>query len=215
MAWEYCFNFEAYKDLTLTTRWPLPLISLQSIWIKCEVMNVDLSKRTHQHMNWGIMWFIHAIRANQYCGVIMSGLAPQITGFSIVCSIVYSDADQRNIKAPRHWPSWRKCFHLTTSSRLVSSLCEGNSLVTGEFPAQMASNAENASISLRHHVTTYEWGSHGGSSEFNCYSWKPHLGLNQSLWLWVLDYWQKCMFQSNLVINDFQTWLLIGWWLCF
>ena len=30
-----------------------------------------------------------------------------------------------------------------TSKLCVTDLCEGNSLVTGEFPAQMASNAEN------------------------------------------------------------------------
>ena len=40
---------------------------------------------------------------------------------------------KENIKAPRHWP-----------------LC-GNSPWTGEFPAQMASNAENVSIWWRHH----------------------------------------------------------------
>ena len=34
----------------------------------------------------------------------------------------------------------------------VTGLCAGNSLVTGEFPAQMASNAENVSIWWRHHV---------------------------------------------------------------
>ena len=33
----------------------------------------------------------------------------------------------------------------------VSGLCVGNSPETGEFPAQMASNAENVSIWLRHH----------------------------------------------------------------
>ena len=33
----------------------------------------------------------------------------------------------------------------------VTGLCAGNSPVTGEFPAQMASNAENASILWRHH----------------------------------------------------------------
>ena len=33
----------------------------------------------------------------------------------------------------------------------VTGLCAGNSPVTGEFPAQMASNAENVSISWRHH----------------------------------------------------------------
>ena len=36
----------------------------------------------------------------------------------------------------------------------VTGLCAGNSPVTGEFPAQMASNAENVSICWRHHVLT-------------------------------------------------------------
>ena len=34
----------------------------------------------------------------------------------------------------------------------VTGLCAGNSPETGEFPAQMASNAENVSIWWRHHV---------------------------------------------------------------
>ena len=34
----------------------------------------------------------------------------------------------------------------------VTGLCAGNSPVTGEFPAQMASNAENVSIWWRHHA---------------------------------------------------------------
>ena len=38
-----------------------------------------------------------------------------------------------------------------TSKRRVTGLCAGNSPVTGEFPAQMASNAENVSIWWRHH----------------------------------------------------------------
>ena len=40
---------------------------------------------------------------------------------------------KENIKAPRHWPL---CVEFTG---------------TGEFPAQMASNAENVSIWWRHH----------------------------------------------------------------
>ena len=40
---------------------------------------------------------------------------------------------EENIKAPRHW------------------LCAGNSPVTGEFLAQMASNAENISVWWHHH----------------------------------------------------------------
>ena len=42
-----------------------------------------------------------------------------------------------------------------TSKLRVTGLWEGNSPVTGEFPAQMASNAENVSIWWRHHVLGY------------------------------------------------------------
>ena len=66
--------------------------------------------------------------------VMIGAMASQITSLTIVYSTVYSGADQKNIKAPRHWP-----------------LC-GISPVTGEFPAQMASNAENFSIWWRHHA---------------------------------------------------------------
>ena len=38
-----------------------------------------------------------------------------------------------------------------TSKLRVTGLCAGNSPVTGEFPAQMASYAENLSIWWRHH----------------------------------------------------------------
>ena len=37
----------------------------------------------------------------------------------------------------------------------VTGLCAGNSPVTGEFPAQIASNAENVSIWWRHHGSRY------------------------------------------------------------
>ena len=57
-----------------------------------------------------------------------------------------------------HWPHhcllnrlfrrWSK----KTSKLYVTGLCAENSPVTGEFPAQMASNAENFSIWWRHHA---------------------------------------------------------------
>ena len=67
-----------------------------------------------------------------YSDVIMTTIASQITSLTIVYSIVYSDAYQRKLH--------------------VTGLCVGNSPVTGEFPAQRASNAENVSIWWRHHV---------------------------------------------------------------
>ena len=39
-----------------------------------------------------------------------------------------------------------------TSKLRVTGFCAGNSPMTGEFPAKMASNAENVSIWWRHHV---------------------------------------------------------------
>ena len=66
----------------------------------------------------------------------MSTIASQITSLTIVYSTVYSDADQRKHQ-----------FHVT-------GLCVGNLSGTGEFPAQMASNAENVSIWWRHHGKT-------------------------------------------------------------
>ena len=47
-----------------------------------------------------------------------------------------------------------------TSKLRVTGLCAGNSPGTGEFSAQMASNAENVSIWWRHHVTV---------GNFSCY----------------------------------------------
>ena len=46
-----------------------------------------------------------------------------------------------------------------TSKLRVTGLCAGNSPETGEFPAQMASNAENVSIWWRHHVYVGMWAS--------------------------------------------------------
>ena len=51
---------------------------------------------------------------------------------------------------------WKK-----TSKLRVTGLCVGNSPVTGEFPSQMVSNAENVAIWWRHHA---QWPCHGALS---------------------------------------------------
>ena len=65
----------------------------------------------------------------------MSTMASQITSLTILYSAVYS-----------------RCRSKKTSKLRVTGLCEGKSPVTGEFPAQRASNAENVSIWWRHHA---------------------------------------------------------------
>ena len=69
---------------------------------------------------------------DHYEDVIMSTMASQITSLKIVYSTVYSGADQRK--------------HQSSASLALVR-------VPGEFPAQMASNAENVSIWWRHHDT--------------------------------------------------------------
>ena len=64
----------------------------------------------------------------------MGSVASQITSLTIVYSVVYSGADQRK--------------HHSPASLAISA---GYSPGTGEFPALMASNAENVSIWWRHH----------------------------------------------------------------
>ena len=44
-----------------------------------------------------------------------------------------------------------------TSKLRVTGLCAGNSPETGEFPAQMASNAENVFFWWRHHEEIHSW----------------------------------------------------------
>ena len=68
----------------------------------------------------------------------MSTVASQITSLMIVYSTVYSGADQR-----KHQSS--------------TGLHERNSPVTGKFPSQRASNAENVSIWWRHHAFILHW----------------------------------------------------------
>ena len=84
------------------------------------------------------------IRWQHECDVIMGAMASQITILAIVYSTVYSGADQRN--------------HQNSASLAFVPLW--NLPLTGEFPAQLASNAENASIWWRHRVII-RWGWRG------------------------------------------------------
>ena len=50
-----------------------------------------------------------------------------------------------------------RCRSKKTSKHHVTALCEGNSLVTSEFPIQRASDMENVSNSCHHHELPYSW----------------------------------------------------------
>ena len=75
-----------------------------------------------------------------YNDIIMGAMASQITSLMMAYSSLYSR--RRSKKAAK---------------LRVTGLCKGNSPVTGEFPAQRASNAENVSIWWRHHGEWKKW----------------------------------------------------------
>ena len=118
-------------------RWNERLNFIQSEGIFDQSQNdQSIQHRTKlQHWSW------------HYNDVIMSAMGSQITSLTIVYSAFYSGADQKK-----------------TSKLRVTGLCEGNSPVTDEFPAQRAaSNAENVSIWWRHHGYTTTHGKQGFS----------------------------------------------------
>ena len=65
--------------------------------------------------------------------------------------------DGVSIHLPHHYLLNRLFRHSSkkTSKFRIAGLCAGNSPVTGEFPAQKASNAENVSIWWRHHANVF------------------------------------------------------------
>ena len=73
-------------------------------------------------------WY-NIVDFNHYNDVIMGAIASQITSLISVYSTIYSGAHQR-----KHQSSLSLAF------------------VPGEFPAQMANNADNVSIWWRHHM---------------------------------------------------------------
>ena len=103
-----------------------------------------------------------------------------------------------------------------TSKLRVTGLCAGNSPVTGEFPAQMASNAENVSIWWRHHdqfwvnsygfvrpfpegLVRWHWGNHIRANEVTLQRYKK---IGEYLQVWNISYFRALqsfqMFKSPL-----------------
>ena len=63
-----------------------------------------------------------------------------------------------------------RCRSKKTSKLRVTGLCEGNSPGTSEFPAQMASDAENVSIWWRHHAPCWALFTGRIINQVMCYS---------------------------------------------
>ena len=78
-----------------------------------------------QQCLWSGPWYT----CKHHSDVIMSAVVSQITGFSFVCSTLLFRHKSKK-----------------TSKLRVTGLCEGNPPVTGGFPSERVSNAENVSM---------------------------------------------------------------------
>ena len=128
----------------LITPLPCPFLTLRRLWKGPKTCHKwfaaswpGVGKETHS--------FVaphKSLHCEQHCNdVIMGAMASQITSLTIVYSIVYSGAYQRK-------------YQSSTSLAFVGGIQRG----PGEFPAQMASNAENVSFWWRHHeLWTYPY----------------------------------------------------------
>ena len=112
-------------------------------------------------------WRYIAIRVNIAYVMVCCMTAPSHSPEPMLISHHWgNEAFTRDITMTSQWARWRVSIYQPhdclpnrlfrrkskkTSKLRVTGLCTGNSPVTGEFPAQSASNAENVSIWWRHH----------------------------------------------------------------
>ena len=100
--------------------WAIPVMHLTIFYI---VFTLALGHRWH-------CLGTSEVTLQHYCDVKMGAMASQITSLTAVYSIVHSGADQR--------------IHQSSASLAFVRGFAGDP--AGEFPTQMASNAENVSI---------------------------------------------------------------------
>ena len=119
------------------------MANLLAIW-KCRHLLIEAI--LHQSIRWLFSFIVfNSIFIDHCSDLIMSSMAYQITGVSIVYSTFVQAQIKEIIEAPRH------------------GICEGNSPLTNEFPTQRASNAETVFIWWRHIVYLHRLSQRGRS----------------------------------------------------
>ena len=136
MRKEITYPFQKYNgcivDICIVDVWELmsnfiPLIIIDVITLYMLGLKlIHVSKRAQVTELYAVLCGWYGVVIVTHCTVVIMGaMASQITSLTIVCSTVYSDADQRK--------------HQSSASLAFVRL---PLWVPGEFPAQIASNAE-------------------------------------------------------------------------
>ena len=117
-----------------------------------------------------------------YNDVMMSAMASQIT----ILTIVYS---RRRSKV--------------TSRLLVTGFCEGNSPMTGEFPAQRASNAEKVSIWWRYRArAVVHPKQHSKKDTVIIQTYAPGKMTYTREYMWLYHWQQRIVMIPNMAVLD-------------
>ena len=128
LVYRYIFLMEDEACENVSVHWQLSIISCSAWFLNSWLLN-------HRHLSrFPNLSVMNPSVTNTLQWRHNGRDGGSITGVSIVCSTVGSGGDQRKHQS---------------SALLVLGV--GNSPVTGEFPAQRASKAENVSIWWRHH----------------------------------------------------------------
>ena len=178
--WPVTRSFDVFFDLRLNKRlnkqssgWWFETLS-RPLWRHSNVLRTkDIT--TAEESTTNRLFILRMYLRHGYCTAVVTVIGIRFTLRVIYCQLIQF----------RHlWQSWKAtlqsrhnerdgiCNHQPhdcllnrsfrrrskkTSKLRVTGLCVGNSLVTGEFPAQRASNAENVSIWWRHHELWIRW----------------------------------------------------------
>ena len=155
----------AWWHQTITwTKFDLSLMMGFVLWHSCRI-NFTEVKRRHEFIKW-VCKISTLVKLPPHLSAANELIDSSLNGHSInslsrsedakLCPLLWrhNGLDGVSNHQPCHCLLSRLfgCRSKKTSKLRVTGLCAGNSPGTGEFPAQMASNAENVSISWCHHV---------------------------------------------------------------
>ena len=130
-----------------------------------------VKKRAKQWRKYRHRWSMMCVNATLLLVLLVNLLC--VLDFHVCCQIGltplhwrHNGCDSVSNHQPHHHLLNRLFRRRTkeTSKLRVTGLCVGNSPETGEFPAQMASNAENVSIWWRYHAISQGGGGGGGQA---------------------------------------------------
>ena len=143
-----CFNEDWRYQFTLANDFCL----LELIWVALGHLD-ELQKAKKYPIRWSLYTgFTVLFILQQHCTNRPTFCRHRFHGH-FLGSLQWRHNDHDGVSNHQTHGCYTQPFRPKKISKLrVNGLCAGNSPVTGEFPAQRASNTENVSIWWRHHV---------------------------------------------------------------